>query len=310
MIDKPLVSVSVLTFNSGKYVIETLESIKNQGYRNLELIVTDDCSTDDTVVLCNRWINENKGRFVRCLVVTSTVNTGISANQNRGIKECHGDWIKNIAGDDLLMPDCIENNLIYVEEHPEANVVLSLSQTFQVNSNGEKIKGALFPSPEGPVSVFSRSDAREQYMQLLKGNMLSAPTAFWKGDFLKQHLYNEIYKYEDDYEMWVTLTKQGLRIDYCPQITVMYRVSNSISRRSNKTFFSRNYMHTRSLHFWTELFQDYKEENLIEPYQEYRKRMLIYELGEAFTRNKRNIPNAVLLRIMSFFVRKFARYEL
>ena len=59
----PLVSIIVITYNSSKYVLETLESAKAQTYQNIELIVTDDCSNDNTVEICRKWIEENKERF-------------------------------------------------------------------------------------------------------------------------------------------------------------------------------------------------------------------------------------------------------
>ena len=52
----PLVSVVVITYNSAKFVIETLESVKSQTYKNIELIISDDCSTDDTVERCRLWL--------------------------------------------------------------------------------------------------------------------------------------------------------------------------------------------------------------------------------------------------------------
>ncbi|MDR0890977.1 MAG: glycosyltransferase [Endomicrobium sp.] len=55
MENNPLVSVCVITYNSSKYVLETLESIKTQTYQNIELIVSDDCSTDDTVEVCENY---------------------------------------------------------------------------------------------------------------------------------------------------------------------------------------------------------------------------------------------------------------
>src|SRR5450759_2313112 len=100
--DQPLVSIIVVTYNSSKYVLETLESAKAQTYQNIELVVSDDCSTDDTVEICRKWIEENNDRFVRTTLVTSPENKGIPANCNRGIKASKGEWIKLIAGDDLL----------------------------------------------------------------------------------------------------------------------------------------------------------------------------------------------------------------
>ena len=83
--DTPLVSIIVITYNSSKYVLETLESAYNQTYQNIELIISDDCSTDDTVEVCKKWVDEHKDRFVRSEIITTPVNTGIPVNCNRGL---------------------------------------------------------------------------------------------------------------------------------------------------------------------------------------------------------------------------------
>ena len=104
----PLVSVAVITYNSSKYVLDTLESIKAQTYKNIELIISDDSSTDNTMQLCKDWCDQNKDRFVRIQVIEPEKNTGVAANCNRAEAACEGDWVKLIAGDDMLLPDCIE----------------------------------------------------------------------------------------------------------------------------------------------------------------------------------------------------------
>ena len=67
--DDLLVSVVVGTYNSARYVEETLSSIYNQDYKQLELIVADDCSTDDTLNKVKFWIKEHHNRFINCIVV-------------------------------------------------------------------------------------------------------------------------------------------------------------------------------------------------------------------------------------------------
>lgn len=66
----PLVSVSIITYNSSSTILETLDSIYSQSYQNIELIVSDDCSTDNTVEICKKWIDEHKDRFVRVELLT------------------------------------------------------------------------------------------------------------------------------------------------------------------------------------------------------------------------------------------------
>ena len=86
----PLVSVFVVSYNAADYICETLESIKAQTYQNIELIVSDDHSSDQTVELANEWIESNKERFVRTELITVDHNTGVSANYNRAIRACRG----------------------------------------------------------------------------------------------------------------------------------------------------------------------------------------------------------------------------
>lgn len=108
MENKPLVSIVVITYNSSEYVLETLESAKAQTYTNIELIVSDDCSTDETVSICKKWFEANKDRFVNTIMVEAEINSGVPANANRGLAECKGEWIKFIAGDDILVSTGIE----------------------------------------------------------------------------------------------------------------------------------------------------------------------------------------------------------
>ena len=115
-LEQPLVSIIVITYNSSKYVLETLESAKAQTYQNIELIVSDDCSTDNTVEICREWIEKNKKRFLRTELITSEKNTGIPANCNRGVKAAQGEWVKLIAGDDILCNNCIEANIEYAKK--------------------------------------------------------------------------------------------------------------------------------------------------------------------------------------------------
>ena len=82
--DAPLVSIVLITYNSSKYILETLESVKNQVWENIELIISDDGSTDDTTTICSNWLEENKERFQNVQLITVAKNTGIPSNCNRG----------------------------------------------------------------------------------------------------------------------------------------------------------------------------------------------------------------------------------
>ena len=123
-VSEPLVTILVITYNSSEFIIETLKSVMLQTYRNIELIVSDDGSQDNTVVLCKDWIEENKERFINTRIIEVKKNTGIPANCNRGLKESKGEWLKYIAGDDVLFNTCIEDCLGFVKQSDEEISVL------------------------------------------------------------------------------------------------------------------------------------------------------------------------------------------
>ncbi|HUW04631.1 MAG TPA: glycosyltransferase, partial [Williamwhitmania sp.] len=122
---QPLVSIVVITYNSSKYIVETLESAKAQTHQEIELIVSDDCSTDNTVEICQEWISKNRLRFVRVELLSVLKNTGIPANCNRGAKMARGTWLKFIAGDDVLCSNCIKDNIEFVKSNSLVRIVSS-----------------------------------------------------------------------------------------------------------------------------------------------------------------------------------------
>lgn len=108
MVQFPLISVVVLTYNSSKYVLSTLESIKRQTFTgDLELIIGDDCSSDNTVEICKRWLEGNKTRFASVQILVPPENQGTVANLNSCVKAATGLWIKAIGGDDILKDDAL-----------------------------------------------------------------------------------------------------------------------------------------------------------------------------------------------------------
>ena len=83
--NNPFVSIIVVTYNSSKYILDALASIKDQNYQNFELIISDDCSTDNTIQICTNWVKANQA-FVnfKTTIIKSKTNTGVTANCNRG----------------------------------------------------------------------------------------------------------------------------------------------------------------------------------------------------------------------------------
>lgn len=221
----PLVSVGVLTYNSAKTVFETLESIKAQTYENIELIISDDASKDNTVEVCKKWIEENRDRFVRCEFLTVPENTGIPANANRRLMASNGVWSKGIAADDILAHDCLENFINYTKENPEAKIIFAKMQRFNEVFKEENFRDITDANAKYFCETYKTP--KEQYNALLLRMYCSPVTMFANLKVLKEIKYDESFKTIEDYPMWLRLTKAGVKFSYMDKIAAYYRLSQS-----------------------------------------------------------------------------------
>lgn len=201
--NEPLVSVPVITYNSSAYIIKGLESIKTQTYKNIELIISDDCSTDNTVELCRKWLNENGNRFTRTLLVTTEKNTGVAGNLNRAICHAQGEWIKSLSGDDKFFPKTIQSYIDYVTSHPDCNIVFGKFKFFGDNDNLIRKNIAYYESRFYPKIKLGR---QKQCIEILKEMFVPGP-----GLFFKKALYDKVGGYDERYP-------------FCEEDPFMYKV--------------------------------------------------------------------------------------
>ncbi|MDE7434566.1 MAG: glycosyltransferase [Lachnospiraceae bacterium] len=128
---KPLVSVCIPAYNSAGYIMDTVNSILNQTYRNLELVVVDDCSTDDTYEVL-RAIQDERLKLYR-----NEHNLGMSGNWNRCLKLCSGEYVKLICADDLLAENALELEVSALEENPTAVIAESDTKLVDLDGGGK-----------------------------------------------------------------------------------------------------------------------------------------------------------------------------
>lgn len=112
MKNDPLISVIIAIYNPGKYLRGCLDSIVNQTYRNLEIILVDDGSTDDSLKICQEYAERDNR-----VIVYHKENSGVSATRNQGIRLAHGDYFSFIDSDDLLEADTYEYLINLIKEH-------------------------------------------------------------------------------------------------------------------------------------------------------------------------------------------------
>jgi glycosyltransferase involved in cell wall biosynthesis len=303
---EPLVSILVITYNSSGTVIETLESAKRQSYRNIELIVSDDCSRDNTVDICKKWISDNKERFVGTKIITSPVNTGITLNANRGLAAASGIWLKYIAGDDILLANCIQDNIDFISGNDaDPSFVFSKLVQFKVNAQNKKMT-----NPDEKVineywddleRSFFGLDAKGQYKKLLKKNYPPAVTLFVKMEtLLSLGGFDERIPMIEDYPMWLKITALNHRLYFFSTETTLYRLSeNSISnaRKISMNFVKNLYLIYRYYKVnWHTMFNIFLH---ISQNVNYFNMMLISRTG------KRTLINKLLQLLDPYFIQNY-----
>ncbi|HUK92197.1 MAG TPA: glycosyltransferase [Blastocatellia bacterium] len=118
----PNVSVIVPTYNNSRFVCQALDSIVAQSFRNLEIIVIDDGSTDDTAAALAPYRD--------LITLVRTRNQGPAAARNAGIKRAKGDFIAFLDSDDLWLPEKLDRQVAHLIAHPEIGIVFCDSETF------------------------------------------------------------------------------------------------------------------------------------------------------------------------------------
>ena len=263
----PLVTVGVVTYNSGEFIESTLDSIKNQDYQNIELVISDDCSSDDTVSKCESWLEKNSARFVRVKLVTVAKNTGVSGNSNRALNEAHGIWYKCFDGDDILLPHAISLYVSFVNEHPEAIHVAA--KTTHMNENNNTLY-----KDDMLTKYYCREkiSAQKQYSVISKFLFVECPTYFSKVSAMRDvGGFDERFPSQEDYPLLIKMVSKGHKIYFLDEVTVKYRVrTDSISHtKKDESFLPSNTV---------KMIKDYKYEYKTEHSNAFWRLMMRFSL--------------------------------
>ena len=234
-IKSPLVSIVVLTYNSSKTIIDTLDSLKKQTYPNLELVIADDESKDDTVLKCKKWIDANHERFFDTKIVTVEKNTGTAGNCNRGCKEATGEWIKIIAGDDEMTDDGIEKLVDFATSDCRYEIVSGKVEIFGVKS--QNYDDDVWNYYQKLHRVFDSS--HEQHWYLERNNFIAAMAVLMKKSLWeKVGGFDEDIPLLEDWPMWLKVTGAGVMIHFFDGIVARYRLTSDSVRANYKFLYS------------------------------------------------------------------------
>lgn len=289
----PLVSIVVITYNSSKYVLETLESANIQTYQNLELIVSDDASTDNTVEICREWVEKHEDRFVRTKVITVSENTGISANCNRGVRASHGEWVKTIAGDDLIKKECITKYIEFIEINKNLPKFL-FSDVNKINSNGKLIDYENFSASIQWIDNFNSKSAAEQYKLLVHSNKVWASTWMFSKEMYDFILgFDERYNFFEDRPFMLKATKNGYKIFFVDIKGAYYRIHENSIQKTNVIL---SCFEESQLEF---LINEVKYDLSIYEHNKIKRKLFCKRILRKFFNNKKNVLVKVVVYLLA-----------
>ena len=297
--DFPLVSVCIITYNSSNTILETLDSVLAQTYPHLELLVSDDCSSDDTISICRSWFESHGSHFERVELLIREKNGGVAANLNTVINAAKGEWLKTLAGDDILLPDCVSNNIEYINHNENDGIVFFYFLRFYVNDKNEKVHMYYMPNPY-VINYYSES-ADLQYQRFLLYNFTPTASVFVKRSLAVKHPYLERYRYCEDWPYWMHLTKNGIALRYFDKLTVMYRSGQSLSIPGKETFVNPKFHQSMMGFFYSERYHNISETNVNEAKRQ-QKEYFLGEVAIILLKNRKNLLTRIILFVFKMII--------
>jgi len=200
-----LVSVVVATYNMGRYLADAVESALAQSYPEVEVVIVDDGSTDDTPDIVQRWRQHPRVRLHR------QANGGQARAKNTGIRLSRGAFVAFLDADDVWLPDKLAWQIPLFEGRPEVGVVYS---------DQEKMDYLGKPLPQAPMRLHRGWVSGP----LLIENFVSFPTAVVRRAHLEQYgAFDESLRMGIDYDLWLRLSAH-CQFDFIAKATARYRV--------------------------------------------------------------------------------------
>lgn len=223
-----LVSIIMPSYNSEKFIAESIQSVKNQTYLNWELIIVDDGSTDQTLYLVNNFCKEDS----RIKFTSLQKNFGAGVARNRALQEATGKYIAFLDSDDVWKPEKIQKQISFLQEK-------KLSFTFSfydcISEDGIHLNKRIL----APLKL--------TYSQLFFSNYVGNLTAIYDAEKLGKIAINKIRK-RQDWIVWLTILKKTKIAQPVPESLAYYRIRKNSVSSSKILLLKYNYKVYRQFH--------------------------------------------------------------
>ena len=203
----PEISLIMSVYNGEDYLADAVESVLNQTFDNFELIVINDCSTDSTIDILNKYADSDP----RVKVYTNEVNLRLPSSLNKAMTYCKGKYIARMDADDICLPERLERQYEFMESHPQ--VALS-SCRFMTIKNGAIASGG----------CGGKTDNDSIKSLLLVTNPILHPGIIAKADVIKELGYDKNFTCTEDMELWTRFALGNHPIEIQPEYLMIYRL--------------------------------------------------------------------------------------
>ena len=240
---KPLVTVICLCYNHAEFVVETLNSVLNQSYSNVELIIADDCSTDDSVTVIENWRQQHP----EVPFIKNEKNIGNTKTINQAFQYAKGDYLIDLAADDVLLSDCIAIQVRAFETSDLDRLGIVYGNVENIREDGS------FDSYYYPIGsngkVISKRNSGELYKEVISGETICSVSSMIKRSvFEALGGYDEHLAYED-FDFWVRASRI-YDIAFIDAILVRKRITKTAM---TKDFHSKRNIRARKMNHSTYL---------------------------------------------------------
>ena len=183
---QPLITVVMPNYNGNRFVEQAIDSVLSQTYQNFELLVVDDCSTDDSLQLIRRKAQGDS----RISIIALEKNSGVANARNVGIKEAKGEYIALLDNDDLWTSDKLERQLAIAKNGAD---IVYCSYDFVDEWNNTIKKPFIVPE-------------QTNFNKMLTSSVISCSTSFIKTELMQRHPFDSNF-YHEDYVLWMELLR-------------------------------------------------------------------------------------------------------
>jgi glycosyltransferase involved in cell wall biosynthesis len=201
----PLVTIGIPFYNPGTYIIETLQSVYDQSYQNIELVLYNDGSTDESYSLVLEWLGETKERFSNVIVVNGSVNKGVGHGCDILFKKASGLYFQMAGADDLLYSDKISSQVDILQRNPD--YALTYANMDRIDEKGNCFPETYFDHQKFPSFTNDIPPSGNIFGKLIRENFIPASSVLARRSVIETIGGYDATLKSEDWDMWLRIAK-------------------------------------------------------------------------------------------------------